>query len=272
MTTIARIPLSSTRDIVRALEAHVDACVDDLRRHPQKPLYASGVRYDRRDKEERWQLPSETAARGRGDCEDLASWRAAELRLRGENARVAVKRTGPTVLHAIVRRANGRLEDPSARLGMPTPTKLDGLGADSMKTGKITWKLRRTGDGEWQGEATVPLPGAAASVSASARGRTRGDAASRTLKALQDVTRSPLVSSLLPPGAAPALQAALSVSRSVARLFRKKKKRRASSPAAAPSPDAVSGYVLGQAQIRELMAQRGAPPELCALAGACWGE
>jgi len=266
VTTLARIPLRSRTDIESALESHVGACERDLRERPQRPLYGAGVRYDRRDADERWQLPRETAARGRGDCEDLASWRAAELRLAGERgARVVVRRTGPTVLHAVVRRASGKIEDPSLRLGMARPV---GRIGDSMATGKITWKMKRTADGEWQGEATVPLPSAAASVSASARGRTRGDAASRTLKALQDVTRSPLVSSLLPPGAGPALQAALSVSRSVARLFKKKKKRTSASPSTA-----VSGYqdIAGRAAIERAMQRRGASPELCQLAGACWG-
>jgi len=267
MVTLARIPLRTRADIESALEAHVGACERDLTAQPQRPLYRAGVVYDRRDADERWQLPAETAARGRGDCEDLASWRVAELRRAGErDARVIVKRTSPTVLHAMVRRANGRIEDPSRRLGMARP---DGrIGEPIMQTGKITWKMRRTPDGEWQGEATVPLPSAGASVSATARGRTRGDAASRTLKALQDVTRSPLVSSLLPPGAGPALAAALSVSRSVARLFKKKKKRTSSSPSTA-----VSGYqdIVGRAAVERAMQRRGASPELCRLASACWG-
>jgi len=63
-------------------------------------------------------LPSQTYARGGGDCEDLAAWRAAELRIAGEPARVVVVRSAPGVLHAVVRRANGRIEDPSRRLGM----------------------------------------------------------------------------------------------------------------------------------------------------------
>jgi hypothetical protein len=56
--------------------------------------------------------------RGGGDCEDLATWRAAELRAVGEPARVIVYRSAPSVLHAVVRRGDGRIEDPSRRLGM----------------------------------------------------------------------------------------------------------------------------------------------------------
>jgi hypothetical protein len=123
MRVIARVPLRDAEDVLGALRAHVAASVRDIARaaregRPIPPIYASGVRYDRRDPNERWQLPSETLGRRRGDCEDLAAWRAAELLLRGERASVGVRRTGPRVLHAIVVRANGSVEDPSKRLGM----------------------------------------------------------------------------------------------------------------------------------------------------------
>jgi hypothetical protein len=123
MRVIARVPLRGAEDVLGALAAHVAACVRDIARaardgRPLPPIYASGVRYDRRDPNERWQLPTETMARRRGDCEDLACWRAAELRLKGEPARVVVRRTGPRVLHAVVQRGDGSVEDPSKRLGM----------------------------------------------------------------------------------------------------------------------------------------------------------
>jgi len=254
-STLARIPLHGRADIESALAAHVDACVRDLRRSPQRQLYAAGVRYDRQDPGERWQLPSETAARGAGDCEDLASWRCAERRLAGESCRVKVVRTGPTVLHAVVENSDGSIEDPSRRLGMGR----ERVGA--MQTGKLTWKIRKVADG-WEGEATVPLPSGGAAVTTTARGRTKGDAASRTLRAIEDVTRSPLIASLLPPGAGPAIKAALGVARSVARLFKRKKKARVSG---------MSGAMPTRAQIESSLRQRGAPAELVRLGGACWG-
>jgi len=131
-----------------------------------------------------------------------------------------------------------------------------------METGKLTWKMRKVADG-WEGEATVPLPSGAAAVSARARGRTRGDAASRTLRAIEDVTRSPLVASLLPPGAAPAIKAALGVARSVARLFKRKRKAKVSGFSTSPMPT--------RQQIEAALRQRGAPAELVRLGGACWG-
>lgn len=123
MRVRASIALRGAADVADALEAHVRASARDLARHaragrPLPPLYRARVRYDASDAGERWQVPSETYARRRGDCEDLAAWRAAELRLNGEPARVVVYRSRPGVLHAVVRRGDGRIEDPSRRLGM----------------------------------------------------------------------------------------------------------------------------------------------------------
>lgn len=261
MSTLARIPLRSRADILGALASHVDACVRDLQRSPRPPIYQAGVRYRRDDPGERWQLPSETAAQGGGDCEDLASWRCAELRLGGESCRVVVLRTGPRVLHAVVERASGKIEDPSKRLGMGRARAREGLGAMGSN---LTWKIRKTTDG-WEGEATVPLPAGGAAVSARARGKTRGDAAARTLRAIEDVSRSPLVSSLLPPGAGPAIKAALGVARSVARLFKRKKRARAAAPT-------VSGRPITRRDVERSLRGRGMPAHLVRLGGACWGE
>ena len=91
----------------------------DLQRTPNlPPLYSSGVRYVREQSTERWQMPSETYARKAGDCEDLAVWRVAELRQAGEPAKLYLRRSGPRLWHAMVKRADGTLEDPSKKLGM----------------------------------------------------------------------------------------------------------------------------------------------------------
>ena len=95
-----------------------------LREHPEAPwLYESGVRYEEEPQgRDDWQDIPETIVLRVGDCEDLGCWRLAELRTRGrEYARPYVKQTvfGPrTVYHVAVRRADGRLEDPSRILGM----------------------------------------------------------------------------------------------------------------------------------------------------------
>ena len=95
-----------------------------LREHPAAPwLYESGVRYEEEpDGRDDWQDIPETIALRVGDCEDLGCWRLAELRTRvREYARPFVKRSvvgSRTVYHVAVRRADGRLEDPSRILGM----------------------------------------------------------------------------------------------------------------------------------------------------------
>lgn len=81
---------------------------------PVPPLYSSGVRYQReRPGQEQWQSAAELLSNGVGDCEDLASYRAAELRCEGEPATVLVVRTERGTFHAIVRRQDGTTEDPS---------------------------------------------------------------------------------------------------------------------------------------------------------------
>ena len=58
--------------------------------------------------------------RGWGDCDDLAPWHAASLRASGTDphADAIVKRSGANKWHAIVRRGDGSIEDPSAAAGM----------------------------------------------------------------------------------------------------------------------------------------------------------
>lgn len=123
--------------LVALLEGLIAADVAYLLAHPGAPtiylsgvtyrgvpqLYESGVRYqeEARGKEDWLDIP-EIISRGVADCEDLACWRIAELRVRErERATPAIKRTQldrTTVYHIAVRRQNGRLEDPSRVLGM----------------------------------------------------------------------------------------------------------------------------------------------------------
>lgn len=58
--------------------------------------------------------------RGWGDCDDLAPWHAASLRVTGEDpgAKAFVKRSGPNRWHAVVQRSNGKVDDPSKEAGM----------------------------------------------------------------------------------------------------------------------------------------------------------
>lgn len=67
--------------------------------------------------------------RGWGDCDDLAPWHAAGLRVTGEDpgARAIVKRSGKKRWHALVRRSDGSIDDPSLDAGMPGPGRRVGI-------------------------------------------------------------------------------------------------------------------------------------------------
>lgn len=97
---------------LRALQAYDSAWIQD---RGAPPLYDSGVRYRREPTSARfenwWTIPDVLRA-GYGDCEDLACWRAAECGGRAFAVEV------PTGYHILVRRPDGRIEDPSRRLGM----------------------------------------------------------------------------------------------------------------------------------------------------------
>lgn len=86
------------------------------------PLYESGVRYQReRRGQEQWAAVPIVLERGHGDCEDLACWRAAELQHRGIGARAIAlekpRRRG-RLFHVVTQYPDGRIEDPSRKLGM----------------------------------------------------------------------------------------------------------------------------------------------------------
>jgi len=111
--------------IRRLVEALAEADFYFLRAHRLPSLYGCNIRY--RDTGDEWRdVPAVLQSRG-GDCKDLCAWRCAELWLAGE--RGAAPRivwieddTHPNeaLYHVIVQRADGRYEDPSALLGMPT--------------------------------------------------------------------------------------------------------------------------------------------------------
>ena len=105
-------------------EALIGANCAHLARNPATPsLYESGIRYEEEPLgREDWQDIPDTIARGVGDCEDLACWRIAELRVRhAEHATPYLKRDqreSHVLYHVAVRRLDGSLEDPSRVLGM----------------------------------------------------------------------------------------------------------------------------------------------------------
>lgn len=120
---------------VRALNIFVRAlCAYNvlwLQRHPSTPeLLKSGVRYMAQPPGvERFKPIPLVLAQGAGDCDQLAPWRAAELRVRqGVKAMPEVRQMGPALYHVFVRLPNGRAEDVSAHLGMRVPPRLAAIG------------------------------------------------------------------------------------------------------------------------------------------------
>lgn len=76
------------------------------------PLERAAVRYEAANVETWRSIPAMLEA-GRGDAEDLACWRAAELRSQGKRARVVVLDRGDGALTVVVRTAAGD-EDPTS--------------------------------------------------------------------------------------------------------------------------------------------------------------
>jgi len=116
-------PLGMTNEDLASLIAE---CVETLvsrnrhflRSYPKTPsLYVSGIRY--RANPDGWRdLPSLLRDRT-GDCKELVAWRIAELREKGEDARVHVLLREPNDTHHVkIRRGDGSLEDPSRLLGL----------------------------------------------------------------------------------------------------------------------------------------------------------
>jgi hypothetical protein len=117
------------------LEALTRVNVLYLLRHPETPeLYKSGVYYvdppATGGQDDDWQDIPTTLAMGYGDCDDLAPWRAAELRKQGIMAlavsRVVYDRKMSAKLdnhfyscHALVQHPDGTMEDPTVILNRP---------------------------------------------------------------------------------------------------------------------------------------------------------
>jgi hypothetical protein len=108
-------------------------CVLDeqqIRKHRLPALYSSGVRYRSihgparckvktlRETCERFLSARQLLAERFGDCKDLCAYRVAELWLKGDRAARAFPIRTDIGWHIKVRHGDGRIEDPSIRLGM----------------------------------------------------------------------------------------------------------------------------------------------------------
>jgi hypothetical protein len=87
-------------------------------------IYDSGVVWRPEPKGvEKWLSVPYILAAGKADCEDLAAWRVAELRVRDRvhaipEILVRTLPDGRIRAHAVVKWPDGRIEDPSAKMGM----------------------------------------------------------------------------------------------------------------------------------------------------------
>jgi len=115
----ASIDADGVEELEALLEGLVQLDVSQLRRGLCPPLYQANVRYQREPRgREKWQTARKTFALHTGDCEDLAAYRAADLRVVGIQAKAIIKDIRPGLKHALVRYPDGTIEDPSRRLGM----------------------------------------------------------------------------------------------------------------------------------------------------------
>lgn len=125
---LAHVDVPQVTILVRALTA---LNMLYLRKHPNAPLLSeSGVKYRSQPAGcERFKTIPMILAAGSGDCDQLAPYRAAELRVRyGIKAMPEVKRMSANLWHVYVRYPDGRVEDVSAALGMRVPPRLAAIG------------------------------------------------------------------------------------------------------------------------------------------------
>jgi hypothetical protein len=123
---------------------------------PPDPLDVPGIRYQLEPPgSEDWKLPMNVIRDGWGDCEDLAGWRAAGLRVTGRDpgARCIVVKTGDHKLHAVTMLSDGSISDPSRDLYMRQRDTVVGATRTRSHRG---WFAPRKGD------AFAGLPPAAA--------------------------------------------------------------------------------------------------------------
>lgn len=99
------------------IEALADINVTEMRRRQMPGLYASGVTYRHGIG---WKDALTVLRDGAGDCKDLVAYRLAELRLAGKapSVHVVFYSLDDTDLFHFQVKCDGKVEDPSVRLGM----------------------------------------------------------------------------------------------------------------------------------------------------------
>ena len=204
----------------RYLEGLTRANMRVMRASPLPSLYRSGIRWSLEDIRP-LPLAHTLAKRGRAACGPIAAYRAAELRRAGEPARVVVRRSAsgvPGRWHAVVKRGDGRIEDPSRRLGMPAPRAFVGSAGPTSwpSTGNnVRLRWRRVPGGVRVG-LTLPTHSKMAMIGVECVGVDLKAAATNTMMAASKLLRSPVVATLLPPQARLAIAAGAALMRTKA--------------------------------------------------------
>lgn len=113
----------SRKTLLWLLEALVQHNIQYILAYRNVPkLYATDIIYQPEPHSEIWRDIPTMILDGYGDCEDLACYRIAELNVMGIAAQPYIKWAknshGGTTYHALVKRPDGRIEDPSLALGM----------------------------------------------------------------------------------------------------------------------------------------------------------
>jgi len=97
----------------------------------KKAIQGMGIRWKPEPPgDEHFDLATTVVGRKWGDCDDLAPYYAGSLRASGTDpqARAFVRRSGPNRWHALVRRGDGSIEDPSRHAGMGQNVSGEGDG------------------------------------------------------------------------------------------------------------------------------------------------
>ena len=188
----------SPRAIAAAVERlSVAPAMRDPRPLPR--LYEAGIVYRREPViagkvRERWQTPWETLHLGYGDCEDLSIWRVVELRRAGEvGAHVAIIPQRRGLYHAVVRRADGSIEDPTKR-----------TMAMEIAPGKPSVNVLEHSPGRFVG--TVTWRGKAYEVTVRALGDSTVNATQRATALAKAIAGNPIMAALMPPQAVMAIK------------------------------------------------------------------
>lgn len=137
---------------------------------------------------EHFDLGQQVAARGWGDCDDLAPWLAGQMRASGEDegARPRVYQTGRNRWHVVVETSDGTILDPSEWAGMRKSKSRNVSGV----SGTISRPMAKPGTGaicvikhkgHWYARVDLPWSATHTHIASHSRGRDADEALHRAV-------------------------------------------------------------------------------------------